>query len=228
VPVIYTPTGGTRIAPTDLVPLANEIRNTARASGYPGVRGQPIHELGRTLTATRDFDISVATLLHQKLAISAHEASRDGVWEFFTSVLLPDVVRWRFPGQGRTVEERFLGGIRNVFGRLWWRAYLLHDTSSDDPYRLLKFLNEDEVVSITERPLLGFSQRIAQITVRAFMSTLETQAKINRMVLMREAQKYMIRFMTTMRLDAMDDSDLASFIGSVFRKTALLPQLARD
>jgi len=140
------------------------------------------------------------------------------VWEFFTSVLLPDVVRWRFPGQGRTVEERFLGGIRNVFGRLWWRAYLFHDTSCDDPYQLLKFLNEDEVVSITERPLLGFSQRIAQITVRMFMSTLETQANINRMLLMREAQKYMIRFMTTMRFDAMDDSHLASFIDSVFRK----------
>ena len=86
--VIYSPTGGNKIALADLRDLAQKIRSKAEASGYP--------ETDRTEHGRRDFDYATAELLHSWRQISLHEASKKGAWEFFSCILLPDVVRWRF------------------------------------------------------------------------------------------------------------------------------------
>ena len=59
----------------------------------------------------RDFATSfLPALLHERMDISPAEASSQGVWAFVACVMLPDVVRWRFPGGEATTLERFLGG----------------------------------------------------------------------------------------------------------------------
>lgn len=227
VPVIFSPTGGTRVDFAELRSVATAIRLTASENGYPRTMSTGVRELGRNITGAHTFDVLAAIQLHRRLSIHPHEASKDGVWEFFTCVLLPDVVRWRFPGSGVTSDERFLGGVRNVFARLWWRAYLLFEPSHYDPYRLLKFLNEDEIVQITERPVIGFNQRLTRFTVEAFIETLQIHKRVPRMELMREAQKHLSRSAPLISFDAVDDADLRSWVGSIFSRLALLPQLNR-
>lgn len=225
--VTYSPTGGTQIQAAELRAIADGVRAVAAENGYPTQRAASVRELGRVLTSIHAFDILVSIQLHRQLRIHPHEASKEGVWEFFTCVLLPDVVRWRFPGSGKTVEERFLGGARNVFSRLWWRAYLLSDTNQPDPYRFLKYLSEDELVQITERPLLGFNERLSKLTVEAFMEIMDRHKRAPRMELMREFQKHLNRAAPLMSFDAMDDADLRSWIRALFSKVALQPQLYR-
>src|SRR5262249_20632544 len=86
---------------------------------------------------------------------SEYEASLVEVWQFIACVMLPDIVRWRFPGEKDppiTPEERFLGTNRNTFRRLWWRAHLLRDPDQrQDPYWLLKGTIEDVLSSFLDR-----------------------------------------------------------------------------
>ena len=59
-------------------------------------------------------------------------------------------MRWRFPGSNDvTSRERFVEnnrGVRNTFGRVWWRAHNLYQEGLEDPYMLLDQLGEDELV----------------------------------------------------------------------------------
>src|SRR5688572_16169668 len=86
--IYYTPTGGRRIERPELVNLRDSIVRTATACGYPREAGDD---------ARADFDRDTAIAMHGLMNISPNEASRSGLWEFITCVLLWDIVRWRFP-----------------------------------------------------------------------------------------------------------------------------------
>src|SRR5690606_7653755 len=118
----------------------------------------------------------VGRLLVEQMEISANEATQVEMWAFLGCVLLPDVVRWRFPGRAATPDERFIGGargLRNTFGRLWWRAYLLEARRGEDGLLdPLVALNEDEMVQITERPGLSGYPATASALAHAFLANL--------------------------------------------------------
>src|SRR2546423_7701090 len=95
---IYAPTGGNRVEEHFLRELQRQMRDIARQSGYPEVLD------GRSI-----FDASSGQFLHEHMNITPAEAASQGVWMFMGCVLLPDIVRWRFPGDsGGTSRERFL------------------------------------------------------------------------------------------------------------------------
>ena len=73
------------------------------------------------------FDRQLAAELHRQMHILPADAAVEDVWSFLSLVLLPDVACWRFPDRS---EERLRGHFRNVFRRLWWRAYILGATAS--------------------------------------------------------------------------------------------------
>jgi hypothetical protein len=106
--------------------------------------------------------------LAQADLFSTGEALRDDVWSFMSAVLAPDIVCWRFGSS----MERYTGGIRNTFQRLWMRGRAL-DRGAGHPerWRLLKELTEDALVQITERPSIGgdpvLSLAVAEAWVRA-------------------------------------------------------------
>jgi hypothetical protein len=213
VPVIYSPTGGNKIVLAELKDLGQRIRKKAEAAGYP--------ETGRTDRSRRDFDYAAAELLHSSLRISVHEASRKGMWEFFTCVLVPDVVRWRFwEPAGPTTFERFTGGVRNTFQRLWRRAFVLYDPDSHDPYLLMRFLLEDELVQIVERPQLAASRLLARSTTTAFRNALARHAGTKREDLFRDAQKRLIRAMPVICFEALDQNLLDTLLHRIFDEAA--------
>ena len=157
--VRFAATGGTRVASTQLSALRTSIVEIARRNGL-GSKGDR--------AAFAQFDAEMAGTLSEDPLLASGEALRDDVWAFVGLSLAPDIVHWRF-GNSR---ERYLGGVRNTFQRLWMRGQAL-DRGADHKSRwyLLKQLTEDALVQITERPSLGgdpvLARAIAEAWIRA-------------------------------------------------------------
>lgn len=125
----------------------------ATESGFPG-------EL-KSQNAAVAFDREAAAFLVESMDILPVEAAIEEVWNFFTLVLLPDVGVWRYPNKPGDYEyDRLIGKPRNVFRKLWWRAYVLGPELSAK-------LGEDETVNIMERPSVGGNVALARAIVRS-------------------------------------------------------------
>lgn len=163
--VRYAATGGS----TATTPLLHEIR-----SGIVGIARKFGFGSGDSNNNHAGFDAALAGWLADREELFSGEALRDDVWTFIGVVMAPDVVHWRF-GKSR---ERYLGGIRNTFQRLWLRASVL-DRGLDHPDRwgLLEHLTEDALVQITERPSIGADPILACELAEAWV---RTSAKIGR------------------------------------------------
>ncbi|WP_287375302.1 hypothetical protein [Mesorhizobium sp.] len=140
----FAATGGTRITDHQLQALREKLKALATKCGF-GVGSS-----GREAFAR--FDAEAAAWIAQDEVFGSGEAMRDDMWNFIGAVLAPDIVHWRFG----TALERYLGGVRNTFQRLWMRGRAL-DRGVDHPRRwqLLDELTEDALVQITERPSIG-------------------------------------------------------------------------
>lgn len=208
---IFAPTGGNRVDREVLIDLQSGVRELAAESGYPADSSQE---------SRGNFDAASAQFLRDRMGISAAEASSQGMWAFVACVMLPDVVRWRFPGSKETTVERFLGGtrgIRNTFGRVWWRAHIMRLANNPDPYRLLRELGEDELVQIMERPNLAGNMMLAQLTAEIFLEALpELPFNVPRSELLRDAMKRIRRLFPVMAFDAMDSEMLKEQLETVF------------
>jgi hypothetical protein len=185
----YSTSGGTRVTQSALRELRAKVENIARATGWP---------TESSLETRRRFDRDLARYLHEHLGMTPHEASRPEVWQFLCCFVFADIVAWRFPSDSeRTVEARFFGGNRNALGRLWWRAEILRDEESTDPYRLLDLLMEDELVQIMERPSIARCRPVARALAKGFLDVFAAKDKrgerLGRMELMRDAAKRILR-----------------------------------
>ena len=204
---IFTPTGGVRIEGAELRALQKDVRAKATEFGYPDASPR-----------VSDFDGACARLLLETMQIPPSEAAKPGVWQFITCRLLPDIVRWRFPGSAEqgTSEDRFLAGVRNTLGRLWWRAFVLYDEIGADAYGLLNALREDELVQVMERPSLAGSRKLALQTCHAFLHLSSKRKGVNRMNLMRDAQKRIMRLSAFLSFDALADGAVRELLDDIF------------
>lgn len=210
---VFTPTGGNRIESEQLQSLRSSVLELAKEAGYP-LPGSEEQRLS--------FDAVVAVALYRRMHISPAEAAKAGVWAFMACVLMPDIVRWRFPGgvEGSAVD-RFLPGRRNTLQRLWWRAFLMHDpTREDNPYGALVHLGEDEIVQIMERPNLAGIRPLTHHVARELITTATRHPHIARRDLIREAQKRLLRLSAFVSFDALDDDELAASVRGVFEAVA--------
>jgi hypothetical protein len=147
--VRFGATGGTTISSVRLHDFRNSLVEVATASGFP--------DSSRAQNAA--FDTALAGWIHSHQELHSGEALRDDVWTYVGVVMAPDIVHWRF-GPSR---ERYLGGVRNTFQRVWLRARALdRGEGSDDRWGLLRELTEDALVAITERPAIGADSVLAK------------------------------------------------------------------
>lgn len=211
--LVFTATGGTRVDGAKLSELRDLILGAARNSDYPNPAGEE---------ARLRFDSAAAVVLHSVMEIPPGEATKPGVWEFMTCVLLPDVVRWRFPGtDGTTTADRFFAGRRNVFQRLWWRAHLLRDETADEPYSALEALGEDEQVQIMERPTLAAVTLLTRIVAAEFIAAADRYPELTpRRLLLREAQKRLLRLSAFVAFGALDEEEATRSVRRVFDAVA--------
>nr|WP_281416298.1 DUF6339 family protein [Deinococcus aestuarii] len=192
------------------------MRETAVASGYPRLPNE---------NDRRAFDARAGAFLHTHMRITASEASKPGPWAFLTCVLVPDVVRWRFPGRdGITDPERFLGGgglaSRNTLARLWWRADVFALPGEDQPYALLERLGEDELVQFMERPALSGNHVLARTTAAVFLRLVDAEGDLNRRFLLRDALKRLRRLLSFVSFESLEDDLLGTIVAGVFAETS--------
>ena len=157
--VRFAATGGSQVSPTQLAELRDRMLQIAQSNGFEDTEPRASHA---------KFDAEMAALLAEDPLFASGEALRDDVWTFIGTSLAPDIVHWRFGA----AQERYLGGVRNTFQRLWMRGRALdRGAGHRERWQLLDELTEDALVQITERPSLGgdpvLARAIAETWLRA-------------------------------------------------------------
>lgn len=156
---VYVATGGDRVSEAQLERLRLRVEGLARDAGFPGAA---------TRADNAEFDVALAALLHVEMGLAPAEASSRDLWAFLSLVLLPHVAYWRYsepPG------DRVLGTdlTRHVFGRMWWRAQLVHTPEDDNPYSALRILGEGDFDQIyARRAALGGSPHMVKAILRVW------------------------------------------------------------
>ncbi|MDX2139944.1 MAG: DUF6339 family protein [Chloroflexota bacterium] len=209
----YAPTGGNRITTEQLKLLRAAVLTVAQRYGYPDMSDK---------SSARAFDVECAILLHETMHLHPSEASHNEVWSFLGCILLPDVVRWRFDDSMDAVRfvGRERGMRRHAFGRLWWRAYLACNPRWEKPYELLRLLNEDDLVQVTERSSIAVRPALFRSFCVSFAMTAKSHADLPRRDLMREASKRMYRLLSLTAVEALSEQELRMLTDDVFTKTA--------
>lgn len=198
--VTFSETGGQRLQ--DLGPLRASLRALADEHGWPAAPQR-----------TAEFEGRAARLLHAALPISPHEASQEEVWSYVTCCWLLDIAVWRFGHEAD--ERRFVGNVnRNTFRRMWWRAEIL------GPDVDLTLLGEDELVNIMERPTIASDQRLARAVAMEFLSRVDSGVAGDRMHLMRDGMKRLLRLTPFVSFPALADPDLRLLVADVFDAAA--------
>ncbi|MDE0102148.1 MAG: hypothetical protein OXN89_07200 [Bryobacterales bacterium] len=210
----FAPTGGARASARHLQELHDGIFATARDCGMGTGEGS-----GRRARAR--FDLEAATSLASNTLICDSEALRDEVWSFVGVVMAPQVVHWRF-GLSR---ERYVGGVRNTFQRLWLRTRVLDRGSGHrDRWGLLAALTEDALVQITERPGISADPVLARALAEAWVRAARRFGTSKMEDIMRRAT-LLARVKNEIRsLSALDRESLAQLLDSVFDKAAAQTQ----
>jgi hypothetical protein len=144
----FAASGGSRSTLAGEIEAA--IREIASKTGFPDNTSQ---------VARSEFDLEAAVWLGSDTRFRTGEFLRDDVWAYICTVLLPDVVTWRFPDRAM---PRFRGGVRNTLQRLWNRAVVLdRGEVHDGRWDLVGALTEDAAVQIFERASIASDKAFA-------------------------------------------------------------------
>lgn len=194
---VYTATGGDRARDKELDGLRRGVLAAARNAGFPYKTDD---------TRRRTFDLDVAELLHREAGLAPAEAAAGDIWAFMALVLLPDVSYWRYP---RPPADRVLATdlTRHVFGRLWWRAHLVHDPGAIEPYEALSILGEAAFDQIyARRKALGGSPFLVR-GILSIWQGLDLDG-LNERDVLRDFLKRLLRLATFMAFESLDDNGL--------------------
>ncbi|MFF0487455.1 DUF6339 family protein [Nocardia sp. NPDC004068] len=205
---VYVATGGARVQPDQLTELRQTVLDLAERSGYPN---PPTQDQKTT------FDLTLAETLHRNMQLAPAEAAAGDVWAFLALILLPDVAHWRYP---KPPGDRVRGSdlTRHVFGRLWWRAQLVHAPEDASPYGALKVLGESAFDQIyARRSALGGSSHLIKSILRVW-NNLDLAGLTERNVL-REFLKRLLRLAPFVLFDGLDDDALDEELTAVAYET---------
>lgn len=206
----WAASGGSR---SDGLPreLATEIRSVAEACGFPS---------NTSLTARAKFDQDLAVYLGSHSALSTGESLRNDVWAYLTTVMLPEVVAWRFVNRD---VARFGGGVRNTFQRLWVRGSVL-DRGPSHPQRwdLVRGLSEDASVAIFERSSISGNASLARAMATAWMRVSAEIGRARMEPVMRSAVKLVRLRNEVIDLAGLSESELDRVVARCFDQSLTL------
>lgn len=204
----FAPVGGSPVSPELLMTLRNDIVEVARKAGFPGKRSVP---------ARSRFDFACAVLLAEHPLLQSGEALRNDVWTFLATGLLRQVTLWRYD----IAPERWHGGVRNTFQRLWMRARVLdRGPGAENRWEVLETLTEDAFVSIVERPSIGGDRRLALAIGEGW---LRASARYGRPAMEAIMRRAVIRIRLRNEIQALSIAEpaaLAAIIDEAFDKSA--------
>lgn len=205
---VFTSTGGTQITDAELSRLADQIRSRARTSGYPGTDKKEY----------RKFDIWAATWFADNWPGHIGEALRSDTWAFLTTVLLPDVVVWRWPN--RTPDRLYGALTRNALGRLWLHGSMLSRSDRhgwNNRWELLLHASEDFLMNLVERPSLSADRSFAVSVAEEWLRWRNKLASGEVEQLHRSALKRLRLLTTTVEITVLDATQRTELITEAFR-----------
>lgn len=205
-------TGGVR-ADSAAVQITEELRNIAREVQSD----TPSPQAARSL-----FDQRGAIFLAQKSPeLKSGEALRDDVWAFMTTVLAADLVTWRFPAKTSLQVERFAGGVRNAFQRLWIRGVVLdRGEGNADRWGLVERLTEDALVQIFERASIAGNPPLAKALAEGWCRAAEKNSRGNMEDIMRSATKILRVRNQIIDLAYLSGEELDQVVSEAFEQAA--------
>jgi site-specific DNA-cytosine methylase len=212
---VYVATGGDRVSANQLRELREGVLSLARRAGFPD-------DSNRARNA--DFDLQLAALLHAEMGVVPAEAASRDVWAFLALVVLPDVAFWRYP---QPPKDRVLGTdlTRHVFGRLWWRAQLVHSSGGSDPYDALKILGEAAFDQIyARRAALGGSPHMVRAILRVWKDLDLTG--LNERETLRDFLKRLLRLAPFVLFDGIEENALDHELRSVAQESVEAQRLS--
>jgi hypothetical protein len=194
-----------RQATTDVIAsFQTTVRDIASKHGYP-------EQLPERDPARTRFDREVVGIIQQVAPMLPAEAAQEGVWSFLSLIVLPDVAFWRWPNKSRRDDyERILGYPRNVFRRLWWRAYVFGTEAGCAGAEIF----EDEAVAILERTAIGGNRPLARAIAETHVGRFRGSPK--RTEIMRDAMKRIRRLHAFLSFHSLDESELREVVSEVF------------
>ena len=165
-------------------------------------------------TRARQFDQRLSWILSQRLELIPAEAANREVWNFLTLVVLPDLAKWRYPNEKSLPDyDRWLGGPRNVFRKLWWReAVLGHD--------LNRLIGEDEAVGMMERPMLSGHASVARAMAKALIQVGDEYPNEARSRLARACSLNLRRYLPFTAFEMFSEEKLEEFVLRVYRTSS--------
>lgn len=187
--------------------LASDLLGLASSHGFPD------SDAGHAA-----FDADGAVLLATIPYFRLSDVLRDDVWAFMTTVLVPDIVRWRYGDQ----EARHQGGVRNVLQRLWLRATAADRGlgAGDERWAVVRALSEDASVQIIERPGLAGASHVARALGERWLFELKTAGTAGLEKRMRRVVRDLLVLNQVMRLELLPRADLVTEIDRLFRAAA--------
>ncbi|MER8904301.1 hypothetical protein [Mesorhizobium sp. M0772] len=212
----YAASGGSPVPDEFLRTLRSALLEIGHACGFP--------DRGSAIERAR-FDELASIHLAQVPEFESGEALRDDVWAFLATVVLPDLVAWRFAGRP---AERFQGGIRNAFQRLWMRGRILdRGPRTGRRWELLAELTEDALVQITERPSVGSDARLARGFAEAWV---RATVRLGRPAMEDVTREAIIRLRLRNQIQVLseiEDSELGTVMDSFFTVDSTPPAPAK-
>ncbi|WP_156296460.1 DUF6339 family protein [Mycobacterium paragordonae] len=195
---------GQQATPETIRKFQTTMRQLAKNHGYPT-------PLGRKEKAAGLFDREVVAAILDVAPLIPAEAGEEGVWSFLSLVAVPDVALWRWPNRReRDDYERILGYPRNVFRRLWWRAFILGSAPDSAGAKVF----EDEAVAILERTAIGGNRTVARMVAETQIRRFEDASK--RTDLMRDVMKRIRRLHAFISFHSLSSNELKSLIEEAF------------
>ena len=205
--VSYAATGGQRVSDGMLMKFAKDMIELASDYGFPAES---------TPQGRQQFDAASAIRLSEAEELQSGELFRDDVWAFISTVLLLHVTVWRFP---TLTPDRFHGGERNMFQRLWYRATTL-DRGIQHPRRweLVTTLTEDAIAQIIERPSLRSDRRLALAIAEGWLRMAIDAAGASMERIMRRVVRDLRMRNEVQLLSALPDRELALLVDTQFSR----------
>lgn len=196
---------------SDLQQLAVSIRNRAVQEGFPYANARGF----------RRFDAMVAIHLADHWPGTIGEAMMPDVWNFLSTVLLPDVAAWRWSSRS---AERLYGSLyRNAFGRLWLHGRLLDRGADHDPverWHLLLSASEDFLMNLVERPSLSSDWDFARLIGEEWVRWRELPLAGNELEPLHRSALKMLRVVsTTIETAVMSEDQIQGLIAEAFTRS---------
>lgn len=198
----YYPTApsGQRVPEAVLNEFQQTMREVAKHYGYP----EMLSPKDRRRT---EWDRKVVENILEVAPLIPAEASVESVWSYLSLVVVPDVALWRWPNRAeRDDYERILGYPRNVFRRLWWRAFTFGPIATE--------IFEDEAVAVLERTAIGGNRTLARIIVETHLHNLGDEGR--RTLLMRDAMKRLRRLHAFVSFHSLHEDEIRALVGEAF------------